>query len=53
MPCDHDLSYRRNITPSELAFRIAVDEPEPCQRIQAERYDYYAHEVTWGMAKGM
>lgn len=39
----------RNITSSELAFRIAVDEPEPAKGMQAAEYDYHAHEVTWGM----
>ena len=41
--------YFRNITGSQLAFRIAVDEPEITQTIQAETYDYYAHSKTWGM----
>lgn len=34
---------------NELAFRIAVDEPEPAKFTQAGTYDYYAHERTWGM----
>lgn len=38
----------RNITPSELAFRIAVAEPDTSS-MQAGPYDYYAHEATWGM----
>ncbi|KAL5532593.1 hypothetical protein ACEPAF_4367 [Sanghuangporus sanghuang] len=40
---------QENITGSELAFRIAVDEPEIATRIQADTYDYYAHYKTWGM----
>ena len=42
--------YFRNITTSELAFRIAVDNPEPAKEMQAEsQYDYHAHLKTWGM----
>ncbi|KAL5529747.1 hypothetical protein ACEPAG_5732 [Sanghuangporus baumii] len=40
---------QENITGSELAFRIAVDEPEIATGIQADTYDYYAHYKTWGM----
>ncbi|EJD02430.1 uncharacterized protein FOMMEDRAFT_29447 [Fomitiporia mediterranea MF3/22] len=40
---------QENITGSELAFRIAVDEPEPATKIQADTYDYHAHYKTWGM----
>lgn len=43
------MAYLRNITGSELAFRIAVDEPEIATGIQADTYDYYAHYKTWGM----
>lgn len=43
------LSLHRNITESELAFRIAVDEPEIAKEIQGETYDYHAHYKTWGM----
>ena len=44
-----DDDFHRNITESELAFRIAVEEPEPATKIQADTYDYYAHYKTWGM----
>ena len=43
------MSHVRNITESELAFRIAVDEPEIATQIQADTYDYEAHYKTWGM----
>ncbi|TDL19428.1 hypothetical protein BD410DRAFT_727256, partial [Rickenella mellea] len=38
-----------NVSDSELAFRVAVEEPLPSTQIQAEPYDYYAHKVQWGM----
>lgn len=47
------LTHRRNITSSELAFRIAVDEPEIGRTAETDSYDYHAHEMTWGMAKGI
>ena len=40
---------RRNITSSELAFRIAIRTPERAEQIQAEPYDYYAFYKMWGL----
>ncbi|KAI5121385.1 hypothetical protein M0805_001198 [Coniferiporia weirii] len=41
---------QENITQSDLAFRIAVNDPHRATQGQAEsRYDYYAHYKTWGM----
>ncbi|KAI5121387.1 hypothetical protein M0805_001200 [Coniferiporia weirii] len=41
---------QENITQSDLAFRIAVDDPHRATQGQAESdYDYYAHYKTWGM----
>lgn len=40
----------RNISTSELAFRIAVDNPERAKQDQADSdYDHHAHLKTWGM----
>ena len=39
----------RNITSSELAFRIAIQTPDRANRIQAETYDYYAFYKLWGL----
>ena len=44
-----DNGMRRNIGPSSIGFRIAVEEPETSMQMQAEQYDYTAHMKTWGM----